>query len=80
MSRPSESEEQESLREQVAQHEQRIVELEVQLAFTRKTNDDLDEVVRRQGERLDTFQRQISELFTQLAALDESIDEGEIEP
>ncbi len=64
------------LREQIEQQEQRIVELEVEAAFRRKAADELDEVVREQGNRLILLERRIGELLGQLAA---ATHEGEVD-
>ena len=56
----------EALREQVARQEQRIVELEVCLAFERQTAEALDSVVRSQAEALERLERRMSELVEDL--------------
>jgi uncharacterized coiled-coil protein SlyX len=73
MSEPSELD---ALRDQVIQQEQRIVELEIEAAFRRKYSEDLDEVVREQGERLAALEHRVSELLGQLAA---ATHEGEVD-
>ncbi len=65
-----------ALREQIQRQERRLVELEVEAAFRRKTADDLDEVVREQGTRLLLLERRVSELLGQLAA---ATHEGEVD-
>jgi uncharacterized coiled-coil protein SlyX len=65
-----------ALREQIEQQERRIVELEVEAAFRRKAADDLDEVVREQGQRLVLLERRLAELLGQLAA---ATHEGEVD-
>jgi uncharacterized coiled-coil protein SlyX len=59
-----------SLPEQVQDHERRLTELEIEAAFHRKTNEDLDEVVREQGERIAVLERRIAELIGQLELVD----------
>jgi uncharacterized coiled-coil protein SlyX len=73
MSEPSELD---ALRDQVTQQEQRVVELEIEAAFRRKYSEDLDEVVREQGERLAALEHRVSELLGQLAA---ATHEGEVD-
>lgn len=65
-----------ALREQIEQQEQRIVELEVEAAFRRKAADDLDEVVREQGQRLLLLERRVTELLGQMEA---ATHEGEVD-
>lgn len=65
-----------ALREQIDQQEQRIVELEVEAAFRRKAADDLDEVVREQGQRLLLLERRVTELLGQMEA---ATHEGEVD-
>jgi uncharacterized coiled-coil protein SlyX len=45
------------------QHERRLTELEIEAAFRRQNSDDLDEVVREQGRRIDALERRIAELL-----------------
>lgn len=45
------------------QHEHRLTELEIEAAFRRQSSDDLDEVVREQGRRIDALERRIAELL-----------------
>jgi uncharacterized coiled-coil protein SlyX len=45
------------------QHERRLTELEIEAAFRRQSSDDLDEVVREQGRRIDALERRIAELL-----------------
>lgn len=45
------------------QHERRLTELEIEAAFRRQASDDLDEVVREQGRRIDALERRIAELL-----------------
>lgn len=49
--------------ERLDQHERRLTELEIEAAFRRQTSDDLDEVVREQGRRIDALERRIAELL-----------------
>ena len=65
-----------ALREQIEQQEQRIVELEVEAAYRRKAADDLDEVVRDQGQRLLLLERRVAELIGQFGA---ATHEGEVD-
>jgi uncharacterized coiled-coil protein SlyX len=65
-----------ALREQIEQQEQRIVELEIEAAYRRKAADDLDEVVREQGQRLLLLERRVTELLGQLGA---ASHEGEVD-
>lgn len=65
-----------ALREQIEQQEHRLIELEVEAAFRRKTADDLDEVVREQGQRLRLLEQRVTELIGQLAA---ATHEGEVD-
>lgn len=65
-----------ALREQIEQQEQRIVELEVEAAFRRKIADDLDEVVRDQGQRLLLLEHRVAELVSQFGA---ATHEGEVD-
>jgi uncharacterized coiled-coil protein SlyX len=44
-------------------HEHRLTELEIEAAFRRAASDDLDEVVREQGRRIDALERRIAELL-----------------
>ncbi|PRQ04313.1 Protein SlyX [Enhygromyxa salina] len=62
----SETTELSALREQLARHEHRITELEIEAAFRRQTNDELDEVVRGQDQRITALERRITELLAQL--------------
>ncbi|MFO7561447.1 MAG: SlyX family protein [Enhygromyxa sp.] len=65
-----------ALREQIEQQERRIVELEVEAAFRRKAADDLDDVVREQGQQLMLLERRVTELLGQLSA---ATHEGEVD-
>ena len=65
-----------ALREQIEQQEQRIVELEVEAAYRRKAADELDEVVREQGQRLLLLERRVTELLGQVGA---ATHEGEVD-
>jgi uncharacterized coiled-coil protein SlyX len=49
--------------ERLDQHERRLTELEIEAAFRRQNSDDLDEVVREQGRRIDALERRIAELL-----------------
>jgi uncharacterized coiled-coil protein SlyX len=49
--------------ERLDQHERRLTELEIEAAFRRQASDDLDEVVREQGRRIDALERRIAELL-----------------
>lgn len=49
--------------ERLDQHERRLTELEIEAAFRRQSSDDLDEVVRAQGQRIDALERRIAELL-----------------
>jgi uncharacterized coiled-coil protein SlyX len=49
--------------ERLDQHERRLTELEIEAAFRRQTSDDLDEVIREQGRRIDALERRIAELL-----------------
>jgi uncharacterized coiled-coil protein SlyX len=49
--------------ERLEQHERRLTELEIEAAFRRQASDDLDEVVREQGRRIDALERRIAELL-----------------
>lgn len=49
--------------ERLDQHERRLTELEIEAAFRRQSSDDLDEVVREQGRRIDALERRIAELL-----------------
>jgi uncharacterized coiled-coil protein SlyX len=72
----SEASELAMLREQIEQQEQRIVELEVEAAFRRKAADELDDVVREQGERLLLLERRVAELLGQVSP---ATHEGEVD-
>lgn len=64
------------LREQIESQELRIVELEVEAAFRRKAAEELEDVVREQGNRLVLLERRVTELIGQLAA---ATHEGEVD-
>lgn len=64
------------LNERVHQQEQRIVELEVEAAFRRRTAEDLDEVVREQSRRIALLEQRLTELVGQLGA---ATHEGEVD-
>ena len=64
------------LHEQLHQQEQRIVELEVEASFRRRSNDDLDEVVREQSRRIALLEQRLTELIGQLGA---ATHEGEVD-
>jgi uncharacterized coiled-coil protein SlyX len=49
--------------ERLDQHERRLTELEIEAAFRRQNSDDLDDVVREQGRRIDALERRIAELL-----------------
>jgi uncharacterized coiled-coil protein SlyX len=49
--------------ERIDQHERRLTELEIEAAFRRQNSDDLDEVIREQGRRIDALERRITELL-----------------
>jgi uncharacterized coiled-coil protein SlyX len=49
--------------ERLDEHERRLTELEIEAAFRRQSSDDLDEVVREQGRRIDALERRIAELI-----------------
>jgi uncharacterized coiled-coil protein SlyX len=49
--------------ERLDHHERRLTELEIEAAFRRQNSDDLDEVVREQGRRIDALERRIAELL-----------------
>jgi uncharacterized coiled-coil protein SlyX len=49
--------------ERLDRHERRLTELEIEAAFRRQSSDDLDEVVREQGRRIDALERRIAELL-----------------
>jgi len=65
-----------ALREQVTQQELRIVELEIEAAFRRRSAEELDEVVREQADRLALLERRVHEVLGQLAA---ATHEGEVD-
>ena len=65
-----------SLREQIERQERRIIELEVEAAFRRQAAEDLDDVVRDQGTRLQLLEQRVTELIGQLAA---ATHEGEVD-
>jgi len=72
----SDSPERPALRDLIEQQERRIVELEVEAAFRRKAADDLDEVVREQGQRLVALERRVVDLLGQLSV---ATHEGEVD-
>ena len=61
----------ERLREAVDAQGQRITELEIEAAFLRRTNEELDEVVREQAERVDRLERRLAELVGALASAED---------
>lgn len=61
-------------RPQLADHERRITELEIDAAYRRKASDDLDEVVREQGERIALLERRVAELLGQLELVSQDPD------
>lgn len=65
-----------ALREQVTSQEQRIIELEIEAAFRRRTAEELDDVVREQADRVALLERRINEVVSQLAA---ATHEGEVD-
>ena len=56
----------ERLRERVEQHSARITELEIEATFVRRTNEELDEVVREQAQRIESLERRLADLIGEL--------------
>ena len=61
----------ERLREAVDSQRQRITELEIEAAFLRRSNEELDEVVREQAERVDRLERRLADLIGTLASAED---------
>lgn len=55
-----------ALRERAERDSQRITELEIEVSFHKRASEELDEVVREQGLRMDRLERRIAELIGEL--------------
>jgi uncharacterized coiled-coil protein SlyX len=64
------------LQAQLQLQDQRIIELEVEAAFRRRSIEDLDEVVREQGVRIAQLEQRLTEIIGQMGA---ATHEGEVD-